>query len=231
VTRALPLLLIVDDDPAIRRALAIELAAADYAVAEAADGEEGLVRFRELEPDLVLTDLAMPRRDGISLIRTLRAETATPLIVLSVRGEEDDKIRALDAGADDYVTKPFSMREVLARVRAQLRRTRGAAPAVRRFPGLELDLERRRVLVDGREVRLTPTEFALLDLLTAEAGKPVSIARIVARVWKGAPGTSSDTVRVHVGSLRRKLEPDPGNPRYLATEPWVGYRFLAEAED
>jgi len=231
VTRALPLLLIVDDDPAIRRALAIELAAADYAVAEAADGEEGLVRFRELEPDLVLTDLAMPRRDGISLIRALRAETATPLIVLSVRGEEDDKIRALDAGADDYVTKPFSMREVLARVRAQLRRTLGAAPAVRRFPGLEFDLERRRVLVEGREIRLTPTEFALLDLLTAEAGKPVSIARIVARVWKGAPGTSSDTVRVHVGSLRRKLEPDPGNPRYIATEPWVGYRFLAEAED
>ena len=231
MTRSLPLLLVVDDDPAIRRALATELAAADFAVAEAADGEEGLQRFRELEPDLVLTDLAMPRRDGIALIGAIRGESATPLLVLSVRGEEDDKIRALDAGADDYVTKPFSMREVLARVRAQLRRTRGAAPPVRRFPGLEFDLERRRVLVDGREIRLTPTEFALLDLLTAEAGKPVSIARIVARVWKGAPGTSSDTVRVHVGSLRRKIEPDPGNPRYIATEPWIGYRFLAEAED
>lgn len=229
--RSAPLLLVVDDDPAIRRALGAELAAAGFAVAEAADGEAGLERFRELEPDVVLTDLAMPRRDGIALIGAIRKASATPLVVLSVRGEEDDKIRALDAGADDYVTKPFSMREVLARVRAQLRRTRGAAPAVRRFPGLELDLERRRVTVDGREIRLTPTELAILDLLTAEAGKPVSIAKIVARVWKGAPATSSDTVRVHVGSLRRKLEPDPGNPRYLATEPWIGYRFLAEAED
>lgn len=231
MTRIAPLLLVVDDDPAIRRALVTELAAAGFAIAEAADGEEGLARFRELEPDAVLTDLAMPRRDGFALIGAIRREAATPLLVLSVRGEEDDKIRALEAGADDYVTKPFSMREVLARVRAQLRRARGAAPAVRRFPGLEIDLERRRVTVEGREIRLTPTELAILDLLSAEAGKPVSIARIVARVWKGAPATSADTVRVHVGALRRKLEPDPATPRFIGTEPWVGYRFLAEAAD
>jgi two-component system KDP operon response regulator KdpE len=153
------------------------------------------------------------------------------VIVLSVRGEEGDKVRALDLGADDYVTKPFSLRELLARVRTQIRR-RGAEPAaaaeVLRFPGLEVDRVRRAVVQDGREVRLTPTELAILELLASHAGRPVTLRQIIAVVWKGAPATTADTVRVHVGSLRRKLEPDPANPRYIATEPWVGYRFLPD---
>jgi two-component system KDP operon response regulator KdpE len=232
LTRREPLLLVVDDDAAIRRAVVSELATSGYTLREAVDGEEALRLFSEIDPDLVLTDLAMPRRDGLSLIRAVRELGATPILVLSVRGEEEDKVRALDAGADDYLAKPFSLRELAARVRAQLRRAGGAAPSPRRrFPDLEIDLERRRVVQGGREVKLTPTEFALLDLFTAQPGRPLTFRQMVARVWKGAPATSQDTVRVHVGSLRRKLEPDPSEPRYIGTEPWVGYRFLAEPED
>jgi two-component system, OmpR family, KDP operon response regulator KdpE len=130
------------------------------------------------------------------------------------------------------VTKPFSLRELLARVRTQLRRSSsaGAAPEVLRFPDLEIDRGRRTVMQGDREVRLTPTEFAILELLASHAGRPVTLRQIIASVWKGAPATTTDTVRVHVGSLRRKLEPDPANPRYIGTEPWVGYRFLAEPE-
>ncbi|HET9212512.1 MAG TPA: response regulator transcription factor, partial [Thermoanaerobaculia bacterium] len=199
----------------------------------AADGAEGKSLFEERRPDLVITDLAMPRADGHAVLAAVRqADEATPVIVLSVRGEEEDKVRALDLGADDYVTKPFSLRELLARVRTQLRRSgAGAAPEVLRFPGLEIDLARRTVTQDGREVRLTPTELAILELLATHAGRPVTLRQIIATVWKGAPATTTDTVRVHVGSLRRKLEPEPGNPRYIGTEPWVGYRFLGELEE
>ena len=231
MTRQVPLLLVVDDDAAIRRAVATELAAAGFATVEAADGVEALERFLEVEPDLVLTDLAMPRRDGLSLVRELRRSSSTPIVVLSVRGEEEDKVRALDAGADDYLTKPFSMRELTARVRAQLRRAGASAPSLRRFPGLEIDLDRRRVVQGEREIHLTPTELALLDLLSAHPGKPLTFRQIIARVWRGAPATSPDTVRVHMSTLRRKIEPDPAEPRYIATEPWVGYRFLAEPHD
>ncbi len=225
------LVLVVDDDPAIRRALATELAESGFVVLTANDGEEALGRYREAAPDLVVTDLAMPRRDGLSLVRELRKMGETPILVLSVRGEEEDKVRALDAGADDYLTKPFSMRELEARLRAQARRAGGGAGAVRRFADLTIDLDRRRIVQGERDVHLTPTELALLDLLSANPGRPLTFRQIVARVWRGAPGTTHDTVRVHVGSLRRKLEPDPGNPRYVGTEPWVGYRFLAEPLD
>jgi DNA-binding response OmpR family regulator len=231
MTRTTPLLLVIDDDPAIRQTLIRELALAGYDTAAAADGIEGAALFEEVQPDLVITDLAMPRADGHTVIAAVRRAGATPVIVLSVRGEEEDKVRALDLGADDYITKPFSLRELLARVRTQIRR-RGGEPAgvaeVLRFPGLEIDRVRRTVTQDGREVRLTPTELAILELLAAHAGRPVTLRQIVAVVWKGAPATTADTVRVHVGSLRRKLEPDPANPRYIATEPWVGYRFLPE---
>jgi two-component system KDP operon response regulator KdpE len=232
VTRATPLILVVDDDPSIRQTLTRELALAGYDAVSAADGLEGKALFEARQPDLVITDLAMPRADGHAVIAAVRrADAATPIVVLSVRGEEEDKVRALDLGADDYVTKPFSLRELLARVRTQLRRSgAGAAPEVLRFPGLEIDLARRAVTQDGREVRLTPTEFAILELLAGQAGRPITLRQIIAAVWKGAPATTTDTVRVHVGSLRRKLEPDPGNPRYIGTEPWVGYRFLAEPE-
>jgi two-component system KDP operon response regulator KdpE len=223
-----PLVLVVDDDPGIREGLARELRAAGYTTMVASDGGSGFEAFRATRPDLVLTDLAMPASDGFALISAVRGVSATPVIVLSVRGGEPDKVRALDLGADDYVTKPFSVGELLARVRAQLRRSSGAATSILRFDELTIDLERRRVVQGEREVKLTPTELALLELLAANAGKPVTLDQMIARVWKGAPGTTQDTVRVHVGSLRRKLEPDPARPRYVVSEPWVGYRFIAE---
>ena len=227
--RHTPSILVVDDDPAIRRTLAAELKAEGYAVSEAADGREALASFAREEPDLVLTDLAMPVSDGFDVVSGVRRAGPTPVLVLSVRGADGDKIRALDLGADDYVTKPFSLPELLARVRAHLRRSgAGAGPRVLRFEGLAIYLERRRVQQGEREVKLTPTELSILELLATNAGKPVTTARIIARVWKGAPGTTVDVVRVHVGTMRRKLEPDPSSPRYVVTEPWVGYRFVAE---
>ena len=226
--RVRPLLLVVDDDEAIARGLAAELSASGYEVVTASDGVQGIALFEEREPDLVLTDLAMPRADGFSVIAAVRSAGETPVLVLSVRGADSDKVRALDLGADDYVTKPFSIPELLARVRSNLRRHGGGGSRLLEFPGLVVDCDRRLVTQEGHEIHLTPTEFAILEFLALSAGRPVSISRIAARVWKGAPATSSDTVRVHVGSLRRKLEPDPSNPRYIVTEPWVGYRFVAE---
>ena len=223
--------LVVDDEPAIRQALTAELEAAGYQVTSVGDGAAALALAESTRFDLVLTDLAMPRVDGFELIRGLRAlrgdAASTPIVVLSVRGEEQDKVRALDLGADDFVTKPFAIAELRARVRAQLRRS-GRGNEVLRFNGLTLDLERRQVHVDGQPVRLTPTELGILELLARQAGKPVTLRQIVAKVWHGAPGTSDDTVRVHVGSLRKKLESNPADPRFLLTEPWVGYRFVAE---
>jgi two-component system KDP operon response regulator KdpE len=221
--------LLVDDDPSIRRSLAVELRAAGHEVTTAPDGQQGEAAATTSEFDLVITDLAMPVADGFSLITVIRERSRTPIIVLSVRERERDKVRALDLGADDYVTKPFSVPELLARVRAQLRRSAGAGPvSLLRFPDLTIDLERRRVLQADREIHLTPTEFALLELFARNAGRPLTLDRIIARVWEGNPETSPDAVRVQVSSLRRKLEPDPSNPRYLVTEPWVGYRFIAE---
>jgi two-component system KDP operon response regulator KdpE len=229
MTRPDPLILVVDDDPSIRQTLTREMVLAGYEAVAAADGVEGMARFEERRPDLVITDLAMPRMDGLGLLAAIRRIDATPVLVLSVRGEEEDKVRALDRGADDYITKPFSLRELLARVRTQIRRAEaGPVAEVLRFPGLEIDRARRTVVRDGQDVRLTPTELAILELLAAHAGRPVTLRQIIAKVWKGAPATTVDTVRVHVGSLRRKLEPDAANPRYIGTEPWVGYRFLAE---
>ncbi|MBV9495328.1 MAG: response regulator transcription factor [Acidobacteria bacterium] len=222
-------ILIVDDDSAIRATVAQQLASRDYDIATAIDGEDGFDRFRVEPPELVLTDLAMPRLDGFELIRRIRSGSAVPILVLSVRGADTDKVRALDLGADDFVVKPFSMAELLARVRAQLRRPQAASPKpTLEFPELVIDIDRRVVTQGGRDVRLTPTEFAILELLARNAGRPITFDDLIATVWKGAPGTTNDAVRFHVGSLRRKLEPQPATPRYLVTEPWVGYRFMAE---
>ena len=221
-------ILVVDDDAAIRESLSNELRAAGYTTLTASDGREGLDLSRSRAPDLVLTDLAMPRSDGFELIAALRAASRVPIIVLSVRGADPEKVRALDLGADDFVTKPFSVAELLARIRAQLRRTSAPPSTVLTFADLTIDLERRRVVQGGRELRLTPTEFSLLELLATNAGKPMFIDRIIARVWRSAPSTTPDTVRVHMSSLRKKLEPNPSDPRYIITEPWVGYRFIAE---
>ncbi|MDP9190370.1 MAG: response regulator transcription factor [Acidobacteriota bacterium] len=222
------IILVVDDDPAIRESMARELRVNGYTVVPAADGSEGAGAFQTHAPDLVLTDLSMPRSDGFELISAIRSTSQTPIIVLSVRGNDADKIRALDLGADDFVTKPFSVAELLARIRAQLRRTGGAAAKTLAFDDLTLDLERRRVVQGGREVHLTPTEYSLLELLAVNAGKPVFTDHIIARVWREAPGTTADTVRVHMSALRKKIEPDPSSPRYIVTEPWVGYRFISE---
>jgi two-component system KDP operon response regulator KdpE len=221
-------ILVVDDDPAIRESLSNELRAAGYTILTASNGTDGVNVFQSNAPDLVLTDLAMPRSDGFELIAAIRASSRVPLIVLSVRGADPDKVRALDLGADDFVTKPFSVTELLARIRAQLRRTSTSLSTLLTFADLTIDLERRRVVQGGREVRLTPTEFSLLELLATNAGKPMFIDHIIARVWRSAPSTTADTVRVHMSSLRKKIEPNPSDPRYIITEPWVGYRFIAE---
>ena len=221
-------ILVVDDDPGIRESLSRELRAAGFQTVTAADGRSALAAFRVNLPDVMLTDLAMPHSDGFELIAAIRRFSAAPLIVLSVRGGDTDKVRALDLGADDFVTKPFSVPELLARVRAQLRRSSGNAVRELRFDGLTIDLERRQVTQGGREIRLTRIEFALLELLASHAGKPLLMQQIIARVWEDAPATTPDTVRVHMSALRRKIEPEPSTPRYIVTEPWVGYRFIAE---
>lgn len=226
-----PLVLVVDDDPAIRRSLSVELEAAGYSTIQARSGSEAATLMKTQRPDLVLTDLAMPFGDGFELISIVRAASNLPIVVLSVRGADTDKVRALDLGADDYITKPFSVSELLARVRAQLRRRAGRQQRILRFVGLSIDLDKRTVLQGERDIRLTPTEFTILTLLAAEPGRPVSAAEIMTRIVAEAPGASVESVRVHVGSLRRKIEPNPQDPCYFVTEPWVGYRFIAEPLD
>jgi two-component system KDP operon response regulator KdpE len=224
-------ILVVEDDAAIRRSIVAQLRFEGYEVTEAGDGKEALVHVSRDRPDLVLTDLAMPVMDGFSFITTVRKIVATPIIVLSVRGGELDRVRALDLGADDFVAKPFSIAELLARVRAQLRRSGLATQSRLRFVGLTVDFDRRRVLREGSEIRLTPIEFGLLALLASNAGKVMTSDQIIARVWRDTPSTTSDTVRVHIASLRKKIEPDPSSPRFIITEPWIGYRFIAEPLD
>jgi len=224
-----PLVLVAEDDPTIRETLCEELSAAGYRTTAASDGRDAISTFQDAAPDLVLTDIAMPNGDGFRLISAIRQRDRTPIIVLSVLGGESDKVRALDLGADDYVTKPFSVPELLARVRTQLRRATPRRTTLE-FDELSIDLARRRVRQGNRDVHLTPTEFAILELLATNAGKPVSSREIARRVWDSGEATP-DTVRVHVGSLRRKLEPDPSIPRYIVTEPWVGYRFIAEPQE
>jgi two-component system, OmpR family, KDP operon response regulator KdpE len=221
-------ILVVDDDDAIRSTLEQNLAMHGFDVTAARDGIDGFDRFSAAHPDLVISDLAMPRADGFALIEQIRAIGDTPILVLSVRGGETDKVRALDLGADDYVVKPFSTPELLARVRAQLRRSGSPQRMQLDFPDLSIDVDKRKVTQGTRDIHLTPTEFAILELLARRAGRPVSFDEIIDAVWKGARGTSNDAVRVHVGALRRKIEPEPSEPRYIVTEPWIGYRFIAE---
>lgn len=225
----IPHILVVDDDPAVRRALRGELMAVGYEVSEARDGTEALSMFEgDDPPDLLLTDLWMPGSDGFALIAAVRRRSKTAILVFSAASGDAEKVRALDFGADDYVVKPFSVPELLARVRAQLRRgLDDAVPYLLTFPGLRIDRERRLVVQDAREIRLTPTEFSILELLATHSGRPVTISQIISRVWRGA-ATAPEAVRVHVSSMRRKIEPDPARPRYIVTEPWFGYRFVAE---
>jgi two-component system KDP operon response regulator KdpE len=221
--------LVVDDDPQIRRAIREALAREGIEVETAADGAEGVRSAAENDFSLVITDLSMPNLDGLELVREVRRRSAVPILVLTVRSEEREKVRLLDAGADDYVVKPFGVAELVARARALLRRTAPRAPeALARFGDIAIDLERQRVTRGGAEIHLSPTEFALLRTFVGKPGAVWTHRQLIGAVWGGGAGVSNDTVRVHVGSLRRKLERDPNRPRFFITEPWVGYRFTAE---
>jgi two-component system KDP operon response regulator KdpE len=226
--------LVVDDEPQIRRALTINLRARHYDVVAAADGSSALAAAADQAPDLVLLDLGLPDMDGRQVIDGLRGWTTAPIIVLSGRTDSSDKIDALDAGADDYVTKPFSMGELLARMRATERRTVSSAePRVELGP-LVVDLAAHRVVPagsdghaggDGDDVRLTPTEWHLLEILLRNPGKLVSQRQLLTEAWGPAYTKESHYLRLYMARLRRKLEPDPSRPRYLLTEPGMGYRF------
>jgi two-component system KDP operon response regulator KdpE len=223
-------ILIVDDEPQITRVLRMGLTTHGYDVRTAADGESAFDTFNDWHPDLVLTDLSMPNMGGFELCKRLRLISQVPVIVLSVRGEEKIKIEALDAGADDYVTKPFSMDELLARVRAALRRAPAALTGTAASPVIEagdfrLDLETRSVNVKGTEIHLTPKEFELLAHLLSHAGKVLTHRALLSAIWGGNYVEQTEYLRVFIGQLRKKIEPAPASPRYILTEPWIGYRF------
>ena len=221
-------ILVVDDEPQITRVLRTSLSSQGYDLRVANDGETALEIMKDWTPDLVITDLSMPNMDGLELSRRIRAKLTVPIIVLSVKGEERTKVQALDAGADDYVTKPFGMEELLARVRANLRRRPAPgsdAPAVIDSGDFHIDSGAHRVTVRGREVHLTPKEFELLAYLARNPNKVVTHRTLLAAVWGGNSTEQVEYLRVFVGQLRRKLESGPNSRRYILTEPWVGYRF------
>jgi two-component system KDP operon response regulator KdpE len=220
--------LIVDDEPQILRALAINLKALGYEIDAAQSGEEALQRAAARRPDAVILDLGLPGIDGVDVIRGLRGWSDVPIIVLTVREAERDKIQALDAGADDYVTKPFGMGELLARLRAALRRATpdDSAQPVLATPHFSIDLQAKRVVgVDHEEIRLTPTEWGIVEVLVRNQGKLVSQTKLLHDVWGPQYGEETNYLRVFMAQLRRKLEPEPGRPRYFITEPGMGYRF------
>ncbi len=218
--------LIVDDEPAIRRFLKGLLPAHGYTVFEASTGQEASQAAATDRPDLIVLDLGLPDMDGIQVTRLIREWSQIPIIILSVRGAEEDKVAALDAGADDYLTKPFGSRELLARLRANLRRTpQGATEPLFTVDGLSVDLARRVVTVNGREVQLTPTEYDLLRVLVTNAGKVITHHQLLRTVWGMGYEDEMHMLRVNISNLRRKLEPDATRPRYIVTEPGVGYRL------
>jgi two-component system KDP operon response regulator KdpE len=224
-----PLLLVVEDEVPMRRFLRVSLASRGFRVLEAASAKEALALASGHNPDLVILDLGLPDGDGLELTRTLREWTVTPIIVVSARGREDDKVSALDAGADDYLTKPFGVGELLARIRVGLRhasqRAAGASEPQLTVGPLSIDLARRRVERDGHEVRLTPIEFKLLSLLARNAGRVLTHRQILVEVWGPAHASQAHTLRVHMADLRKKIEPEPARPRLLLTEQGVGYRM------
>ena len=225
-----PRILVVDDESQLTRVLRTGLTAHGYDVRTAADGVEGLKQANDWRPDLIITDLAMPNMDGLELCRKIRSVSQVPVIVLSAKGEEKIKVEALDLGADDFITKPFGIDELLARVRAALRRSsvRSANDADQaQFDAgdFQVDLENHSVKVSGKEIRLTPKEFDLLVYFTKHPGKVLTHRTLLAAVWGGNYVEQNEYLRVFVGNLRKKIEPDATSPRYILTEPWIGYRF------
>jgi two-component system, OmpR family, KDP operon response regulator KdpE len=219
-------ILVVDDEPQIRRVLRTTLSFRGYTISEVATGEEAVELAGKLKPDLVLLDVNLPGMSGVETCREIRRITDAPIIMLTVRSAERDKVIALDAGADDYVTKPFSIEELLARIRASLRR-HPSADALPPFVSKELsvDFESRRVTVAGVEIHLAPKEFEVLRQLIANQGKPVTHRRLLQIVWGPEYGEETENLRVVINQLRKKIEKDPSQPKFILTEPWVGYRF------
>ena len=223
-------ILVVDDEPQLTRVLRTGLTSHGYDVRAAADGLAGLEAFTDWNPDLVITDLAMPNVDGLELCRRLRAVSQVPIIVLSAKGEEKTKVAALDLGADDFVTKPFGIDELLARVRASLRRASTPASNEATQTTLDsgdfhVDLETREITVRGKSIHLTPKEFDLLVYFIKHSGKVLTHRTVLAALWGGNYVEQNEYLRVFVGNLRKKIEPDGASPRYILTEPWIGYRF------
>lgn len=223
-------ILVVDDEPQITRVLRLSLQTHGYEVRVAADGEAALDVVNDWGPELVITDLSMPNLDGIELCRRLRERSGIPIIVLSARGEERSKVGALDAGADDYISKPFGIDELLARIRAALRRAAQPPVSTERQSVIEvgdfrIDLETRLVTLGSREIHLTPKEFDLFLHLARNSGKVLTHRNLLAAVWGGDYVEQTEYLRVFVGNLRKKIELDSANPVYILTEPWVGYRF------
>ena len=226
-----PLILIIEDDPAIRRFLRATLAAEDYQYFESITAGDGIAQIDARRPDLLLLDLGLPDRDGLDVIRHVRQNSQMPILVLSARGQEKDKITALDLGADDYIEKPFAVGELLARIRAALRRAAGTPQpgAVLRFGRVELEPDARVVRVDGQEVHLTPHEYKLLQVLIRHAGKVLTHRQLLNEVWGPNQLDQAQYLRVYIAQLRRKLESDPARPKHLQTEPGVGYRLVVDA--
>jgi len=220
-------ILIVDDEPQITRVLRTSLSAQGYDIRVANSGEMALEIMKDWSPSMIITDLSMPSIDGIELCRKVRAVSQVPILVLSVRDKEQQKVEALDAGADDYVTKPFGMNELLARVRANLRRVPadGGEDPVIEIGDFRIDTAARKVTVRRRDVHLTPKEFELLVYMARRPGKVIHHRALLGAIWGGQSTEQVEYLRVFVGQLRKKLEPDSASPRYLVTEPWVGYRF------
>ena len=225
-----PRILVVDDEPQLIRVLRTGLKSRGYDVRAAADGLAGFESFNDWHPDLVITDLAMPNVDGLELCRRVRAVSQVPIIILSAKGEEKTKVAALDLGADDFVTKPFGIDELLARVRASLRRAKApplneATQTMLDSGDFHVDLESREITVRGKAIHLTPKEFDLLVYFIKHSGKVLTHRTLLAALWGGNYVEQNEYLRVFVGNLRKKIEPDAGSPRYILTEPWIGYRF------
>ncbi|MCW5976906.1 MAG: response regulator [Bryobacteraceae bacterium] len=227
-----PELLLVEDDPQIRRFLRAAFSAEEYRFHEALTAAEGIAQAAARQPDLIVLDLGLPDRDGLEVIRQVREWSQVPIIVLSARGQEQDKIQALDYGADDYVAKPFAVGELMARIRAALRRSAAIADsgagALFRAGPIEVDLDKRVVRMQGSEVHLTPIEYKLMQTLIRHAGKVVTQRQLLTEVWGPQHMEQGQYVRIYMAQLRRKLEADPARPRHLLTEPGVGYRLVAE---
>ncbi len=227
-----PTILVIEDEPQIRRFLRATLAANGYRLVEATTAQEGLTEAATRQPDLVILDLGLPDLDGLEVTRRLREWTSMPIIVLSARGQESDKIAALDAGADDYVTKPFGVGELLARMRVALRHAMRTSqepePSVFTIGDLHVDMAQRRVFLDAQEVHLTPIEYRLLTTLIRHAGKVLTHRQLLNEVWGPGYAQATHYLRVYMGQLRHKLEANPARPRYFLTEPGVGYRLQAD---